>query len=109
MRSAVTELVEAPRDERQIGQTQDRRELLPATPEAPAEGEQSNSVDESRVTERAAKRAALLEFAVFASLMAGATGIVRATQMDRPLDIVVCLVGSVAGCSLVSYLYFRRD
>lgn len=52
---------------------------------------------------------AVLEFAVIGGLLAGAFGIFKATQMDQILDIVLCLFGSVSGCGLVCYLYFRRD
>jgi len=109
MRSAATELMAENRGVSQPGAEQSLQKPLVPTPPAPAESAETTPTDETADNRLAAKRATLIEFVVFASLLAGAAGIVRATQMERPLDIVVCLVGSVAGCGLVSYLYFRRE
>jgi hypothetical protein len=107
MQSAVQDLVEARRGDTPSGPPQ----ALPSppVPATPIEQTEGGPTNQTAAPQTAARRAAHLEFAIFASLLAGAAGIVRATQMDRPVDIIVCLVGSVTGCSLLSYLYFRRD
>jgi hypothetical protein len=51
----------------------------------------------------------VLDFVVLVGLFAGAVGIFKATQMARPLDILVCLLGSFAGCGLICSPYFSRD
>jgi hypothetical protein len=50
-----------------------------------------------------------MDFAVLGLLLAGAIGMIKATQMDNPLDVLLCLLGSVAGCGLTCFVYFRRD
>lgn len=52
---------------------------------------------------------ALMEFAVLGLLLAGAIGILKAIQMENPLDVLLCLLGSLSGCGLVCWVYFRRD
>jgi hypothetical protein len=52
---------------------------------------------------------AVLHFVVIAGLLAGAVGIFKATQVAHPWDILVCLLGSFAGCGLICCPYFSRD
>jgi len=79
-----------------------------AAPTLPAPVEQ-DSAEPTAAKRSATHGAAILEFAVFGGLLAGAAGIFKATQMDRPIDILLCLAGSFTGCALVCYFYFRRD
>jgi hypothetical protein len=85
--------------------------LAPAAPPAPRQPEAEDAQQEQLPATRQAANhgGASLEFAVFGGLLAGAAGIVKATQMQRPVDILLCLLGSLTGCGLVCYFYFRRE
>jgi len=50
----------------------------------------------------------LLNFAGGACLLGGGIGILKAAEMDRAIDIVICLVGSVAVCCCICYLWFAE-
>ena len=50
----------------------------------------------------------LLNFAGGACLLGGGIGILQATQMERAIDIVICLVGSLAVCCCICYLWFTE-
>jgi uncharacterized integral membrane protein len=56
-----------------------------------------------------ASGSAIMDFAVLGILLGGAIGMVKATQMENPLDVLICLLGSVTGCALICFVYFRRD
>lgn len=47
-------------------------------------------------------------FAVLGCLVAGCVGIAKALEMDRGLDVLLCLLGSVAAFGMVFYVYFGR-
>ena len=47
----------------------------------------------------------MLNFAGAACLLGGGIGILKATEMERAIDIVICLVGSVAVCCCICYLW----
>ncbi len=48
----------------------------------------------------------LLNFAGVACFLGGGIGIFKATEMERAIDIVICLVGSLAVCCCIGYLWF---
>jgi len=53
-------------------------------------------------------RADALDWAVFGCLAAGAVGIIKALSMDKALDILVCLLGSIAAFSVIFYVHLRK-
>ena len=55
------------------------------------------------------KAQSVLNFAALGCLLAGAVGILRALEMERAGDGLLCLLGSLAACGLVCYLYFHKD
>ena len=54
-------------------------------------------------------RAEALDWAVFGCLAAGGVGLVKALSMDRAIDIVICLLGSIAAFSVVFYVHLRKQ
>ena len=50
-----------------------------------------------------------LGFAVMGCLAAGAVGIVKALEMERASDVLLCLLGAVAAFGFVICLYIRKD
>lgn len=52
---------------------------------------------------------ALLEFSVLGLLLAGGIAMIRAIQMEKVADMVVCLLGSLIGCLVAGYLLFHRE
>jgi UDP-N-acetylmuramyl pentapeptide phosphotransferase/UDP-N-acetylglucosamine-1-phosphate transferase len=50
-----------------------------------------------------------LGFAVIGCFVAGGVGISKAVDMTSGLDVLLCLLGSVAAFGMVFYIYFRRD
>jgi len=59
--------------------------------------------------DRNASAETVVGFAVIGCLVAGAVGIDKATDMQNGLDVLLCLLGSVAAFGMVFYIYFRRD
>ena len=51
-------------------------------------------------------RERLLKLAGLTCLLAGGIGILRAPELDRAIDTVICLGCSVAVCGWVVYLWF---
>ena len=50
----------------------------------------------------------MLNVAALGCLVAGAVAIIRAVEMERVGDGLLCVVSALAACSLVCYLYFRK-
>jgi len=50
-----------------------------------------------------------LNITALGCLVAGIVGIIQAAQMQHATDGLICVVGSMAACVLVCYLYFRKD
>ena len=50
----------------------------------------------------------VLNVAALGCLVAGAVAIIRAVEMERVGDGLLCVVSALAACSLVCYLYFRK-
>jgi hypothetical protein len=57
----------------------------------------------------AASGSAIMDFAVLGLLLAGVICMIKATQMENPMDVLLCLLGSGVGCGLTCFVYFRRD
>lgn len=49
-----------------------------------------------------------LGYAVFGCLIAGGVGIVKALGMDRPVDVLLCLLASVLCFGVVIHVHSRR-
>jgi hypothetical protein len=56
-----------------------------------------------------ASGSAIMDFAVLGLLLAGVICMIKATQMENPMDVLLCLLGSGVGCGLTCFVYFRRD
>lgn len=82
---------------------------VPATATTTLVPKENHLPTEPEVRQAAARGSAVMEFAVLGLLLAGAVGILKAIQMDNPLDVLLCLLGSTSGCGLVCWVYFRRD
>jgi hypothetical protein len=66
--------------------------------------------DNQRVrADRNASAETVVGFAVIGCLIAGAVGIAKAMDMDSGWDVLLCLLGSVAGFGMVFYIYFRKS
>jgi hypothetical protein len=48
-------------------------------------------------------------FAVLGCLVAGGVGIVKALSMESGMDVLLCLLGSVAAFGTVFYICFRKS
>jgi hypothetical protein len=70
---------------------------------------QTQTADKSETTESSSRKTSALDWAVFGCLAAGAVGIIKALDMDRPFDVLICLLGSVAAFGLVIYLHVRKS
>ena len=61
------------------------------------------------VAQPVSRTEALLDFVALGCLIAGALAIIKALQMRQAIDALTCLPAAVAACSLICYLYFRKD
>jgi predicted outer membrane lipoprotein len=64
---------------------------------------------EHAVVHRHSTAQTVLNFAALGCLLASALGILKALEMERVGDGLICLLGSLVACGLVCYLYFRND
>jgi UDP-N-acetylmuramyl pentapeptide phosphotransferase/UDP-N-acetylglucosamine-1-phosphate transferase len=64
---------------------------------------------EAAEPKRASGAEATLNFAAAGCLVAGMVGIIKAVEMQRATDGLLCVIGSLAACALVCFLYFRND
>ena len=62
-----------------------------------------------QASKRGSRVEALLDFVALGCLLAGALAIIKSLQMRQVVDALICLPASVAACSLICYLYFRKD
>jgi hypothetical protein len=74
-------------------------------PVMPTQTENLNRPDSAEATSSNAEG---LDWAVFGCLAAGGVGIIKALQMDKPVDILVCLLGSLVAFCVVFYVNLRR-
>lgn len=54
-------------------------------------------------------RTSALDWAVFGCLAAGAVGIIKALDMDKASDVLLCLIGSVLAFGVVFYMHIQKD
>ena len=64
---------------------------------------------EATEPKRASGAEATLNFAAAGCLVAGMVGIIKAVEMQRASDGLLCVIGSLAACALVCFLYFRNE
>ena len=64
--------------------------------------------NQSAASDRNTGAETVVGFAVLGCLIAGGVGIAKALDMDRGLDVLLCLLGSVASFGVVFYIYFGR-
>ena len=103
--AAISEAVESSR----ATETLAARTAPLQPPAAHPTGPETSQVQRPEHQSASNRGSVLMEFAMLGLLLAGGVGIVRATQMENSIDVLVCLLGSAAGCGLVCYLYFHRD
>jgi uncharacterized membrane protein YuzA (DUF378 family) len=70
---------------------------------------QKQPQSQSAVSERESEAQTAVGFAVLGCLGAGVVGILQALEMKTGMDVLLCLLGSVAAFSAVYYMCFRRD
>ena len=70
---------------------------------------QAQTDTQSVKVDRNASAETVVGFAVIGCLVAGAIGIDKATEMQNGLDVLLCLLGSVAAFGMVFYIYFRKN
>ena len=58
--------------------------------------------------ERSSSSETVIGFAILGCLIAGGVGIVKALEMGSGIDVLLCLLGSVAAFGMVFYIYFRK-
>jgi hypothetical protein len=63
---------------------------------------------QAKEIEQSSNADTVLGFAVLGCLLAGIVGVYKATQMQGGFDVLLCLVGSVAGFGAVFYIYLGR-
>ena len=63
----------------------------------------------SAVPERISSADTVGGFAVLGCLVAGGVGIVKALSMESGVDVLFCLLGSVAAFGVVYYIYFGKS
>jgi len=51
----------------------------------------------------------VIGFAILGCMVAGGMGIAKASNMESGLDVLLCLLGSVAAFGVVFYIYFRKS
>ena len=64
--------------------------------------------NQSAAPERNTGAETVVGFAVLGCLVAGGVGIAKALDMNNGLDVLLCLLGSVAAFGMVFYIYFGR-
>ena len=70
---------------------------------------QTQTENRSATPERSSSAETAVGFAVLGCLTAGAIGIVKALSMESGIDVLLCLLGSVAAFGAVFYIYFRKS
>jgi hypothetical protein len=69
---------------------------------------QTQTDNQSIKVDRHESAETVVGFAVMGCLVAGAVGIDKALNMQNGLDVLLCLLGSVAAFGMVFYIYFRK-
>ncbi|HEX3988207.1 MAG TPA: hypothetical protein VHZ30_02175 [Verrucomicrobiae bacterium] len=68
--------------------------------------ETANRADSSTVS---SDKTTGIDWAVFGCLVAGGVGIVKALNMERGVDVLACLLGSLAAFGVVFYVCLRKQ
>jgi hypothetical protein len=79
------------------------------SPPRPTTEAEETLADNPNSKQNPASGSAIMDFAVLGLLLAGVICMIKATQMENPMDVLLCLLGSGAGCGLTCFVYFRRD
>jgi hypothetical protein len=66
----------------------------------------ANRAEDSTVT---SDRADHLDWAVLGCLVAGGVGIVKALSMERGIDVLACIFGSLVAFGVVFYVCLRKQ
>jgi len=69
---------------------------------------QTETQNQSETPERNSSAETVLGFIIFGLLAAGGVGIYKASEMTSGLDVLLCLLGSVAPFGGVYYIYFGK-
>jgi hypothetical protein len=69
---------------------------------------QTETENRSEKAERNSSAETVLGFVIFGLLAAGAVGVYKASDMTSGLDVMLCLLGSVAAFGSVYYIYFGK-
>jgi len=69
---------------------------------------QSQAESRSETTGRSFSADTVLGFAVIGCLAAGTVGIMKASSMERGVDVLLCLLGSVVAFGAVFYIYLGK-
>ena len=69
----------------------------------------STKTDTGNRCERISSADTVVGFAVLGCLVAGGVGIVKALSMESGVDVLFCLLGSVAAFGVVYYIYFGKS
>ena len=67
-----------------------------------------NRESRSQTSDRNSGAETVVGWAVLGCLVAGGVGALKALNMDSGLDVMLCLLGSVASFGIVFYLYLRK-
>ncbi len=69
---------------------------------------QTQTQNRSETPERSSSADTVVGFAVLGLLVAGTVGVLKALSMESGIDVLLCLLGSVAAFGGVYYIYFGR-
>jgi hypothetical protein len=69
---------------------------------------QTQTENRSVAPERSSSGETVVGFAVLGCLVADGVGIAKALSMESGVDVLLCLLGSVAAFGMVFYVYFRK-
>ncbi len=69
---------------------------------------QTQTQNRSETTDRHSSASTVLGFAVIGLLVAGTVGVVKAMSMASGIDVLLCLLGSVAAFGAVYFIYFGK-
>ena len=69
---------------------------------------QTQTPKRSETTECGSSTDTVLGFSVLGLLVAGTVGVVKALSMESGLDVLFCLLGSVAAFGAVYYIFFGK-
>jgi len=69
---------------------------------------QTETQNRSETPGRSSSAESVLDYVIFGLLAAGAVGVYKAFDMTSGLDVMLCLLGSVAAFGAVYYIYFGK-